>query len=802
MDSPGSRRLRIVWLATQSFYPANDGGRQRTLGLVSTLAERHDVRVAVLHGSAVAHGAPVQVVDLSIRRRDQIAALPVLLREGLPPSLRHFVGPAQRSTVERLVRAHRADIVIADTPFAMGACAHLAVPLVVNTHNVEAELLAKPRIEVSGGRLRARLDAHMIPAYERRALGRADGAAFCSARDLEILRPALRPMAMIAVVPNAVDVDALRPLARPDRLDSVLFVGKSDFAPNREAVRFIRERLAPALADAGITAMLVGPDGRDAPGVAYLGRVPDVSGCYERSFAAIVPLTSGSGTRLKVLEALALGRPVVATAKAVEGLGLVSGVHYLRADTPAEYLSQLSLLRDRDCWDSLANEGRAVTEARFSWRFAGAALEDLVQGVAAKPRASGTSGAARQRSVVVAVLPDLPHPPYTGAHTRPLSLLRALQHHHTLVVVGAAPEDADLEEVGSLADELVVLRRDAWQGPPQRRPLAAARRVLTPVPLSLTAERADLAEAVRETTRRVRPAAVQLEGMATWSYRQPGVVNVLDLMDVMSLLSLSAFRARPVRHSAAAIQYAVERWVETCVLPRLDAVIAINEDDAGYLQGMGAKVLTVPLALPLPPTESLPSVRDRRGGPTRLLFVGNFRHEPNRAAVAFLESGVVPLLRAHGGGFELTIAGAGASPVTSCATNESLRYIADAPDLSPLYAEADIILVPVQHGGGTKNKTIEAMAWRRPIVGTPQAFTGISATPGEAYVCVPYSARSMAEAIVSLMRDPDRRASLAYAAREYVVSFHSQATVDARVTRLYAQLLGTRQGRDLGRPIR
>lgn len=140
--------------------------------------------------------------------------------------------------------------------------------------------------------------------------------------------------------------------------------------------------------------------------------------------------------------------------------------------------------------------------------------------------------------------------------------------------------------------------------------------------------------------------------------------------------------------------------------------------------------------------------------------------------------------------------------MTSCATNESLRYIADAPDLSPLYAEADIILVPVQHGGGTKNKTIEAMAWRRPIVGTPQAFTGISATPGEAYVCVPYSARSMAEAIVSLMRDPDRRASLAYAAREYVVSFHSQATVDARVTRLYAQLLGTRQGRDLGRPIR
>ena len=800
MDGPESRRLRLVWLAIQPFVPADNGGRQRSLGLVRAMAQRHDVRVVLLHGGADGDGARAEIVDLSGGRRAQIAALPTLLHEGLPPRLRHFAAPAQRTAVEQLVRQHRADVVIADTPFAMGACAHLSVPLIVNTHNVEAELLGQPSIEVSGGRLRARLDARFIPPYERRALRRADGAAFCSRRDLETLWPALRPGARSAVVPNAVDVDALRPLAAPDRHDSVVFVGKADFAPNHEAVSFIRDRLAAGLAEAGVTAMLVGEDGDDAPGVRHFGRVPDVSSYYERSFAAVVPLFSGSGTRLKVLEALALGRPVVATAKAVEGLGLVDGVHYLGAETPAEFLWQLRLLHDGALWTALVAEGRALVEARFSWRVAGDAFESLVQQVAARPPTTRASVPVRRRPVILAVLPDLPHPPYTGAHTRPLSLLRALHRDHTLIVVGVAPEGADLHEVTDLVDDLIVLRRDAWQSPSRRKPLAAARRALTPVPLSLTAARADLAAAVRSATRCVRPSAVHLESMATWSYRQPGVVNVLDLLDVMSTLCASAFEARPVRNSPALAQYALERWVERCVLPRFDTVIAINESDAAHLRGAGAKVVTIPLALPLPPASSLPPADLGRRGPIKLLFVGNFGHEPNRAAVMLLEREVAPLLASHSDGFDLTIAGAGARPMTNHA-NQSLHYVADVPDLGPLYAAADIVLAPARHGGGTKNKTIEAMGWRRPIVGTPQAFTGITAHADEAYVCVPYSGRCIADAVLSLMSDPDRRARLARSAREYVVAFHGQAIVDTHIAQLYAELLRTSENRDLGQTL-
>jgi len=130
-----------------------------------------------------------------------------------------------------------------------------------------------------------------------------------------------------------------------------------------------------------------------AEGVEFLGRPPEVRTAYERAFAAVVPLFSGSGTRLKVLEAFAYGRPVVATSKAVEGLDVVDGVHYLRAETAAEIVAHLTLLRDPATSAPVVAAARALVESRYSAEAAGAAFVAFAERLLASAgrRAAGGS---------------------------------------------------------------------------------------------------------------------------------------------------------------------------------------------------------------------------------------------------------------------------------------------------------------------------------------------------------------------------------------------------------------------------
>ena len=99
--------------------------------------------------------------------------------------------------------------------------------------------------------------------------------------------------------------------------------------------------------------------------------------------------------------------------------------------------------------------------------------------------------------------------------------------------------------------------------------------------------------------------------------------------------------------------------------------------------------------------------------------------------------------------------------------------ISDAPDLDPLYRSADIVLAPLPHGGGTKNKTLEAMAWGLPVIGTPQAFTGLPQLDGEAFVVEQLDPARVAERIAALRDDPELRLHLGLAARRYMAAAHA-----------------------------
>jgi len=403
---------------------------------------------------------------------------------------------------------------------------------------------------------------------------------------------------------------------------------------------------------------------------------------------------------------------------------------------------------------------------------------------------------------VLFVTPDLPHPPFHGAHTRPLSMIEALARRHEVILAGSAPRDADLSLVESLCTTVCCLRRDPYRRGAVGTVLARCRAAFTPVPLIGRSRFRQVADLVSEAARRYQPEAQQLQGMYTVHYRIPGVPAVMDMMDIVSGLCEAAGAARPFRYAATGIQQSAAARAESRLLPAFSRLIALNTDDAARLGRLGLAATVIPLALKAPESPPPPPP----SGPIRLLFVGNFGYKPNREAGLFLERQLAPALQTAGIDFRLTIAGCAARsqlahtsrpvanrpPRAACPRSDSDRQVcfaADVPDLAPLYRDAHVVLVPLAFGGGTKNKTVEAMAWARPVIGSPQAFTGIDpALAGVGYVTQSLDARVMAHTLAQLADDRPRCRAMGRAARDYVLAEHSQATVDELVLGIYEEI--------------
>lgn len=186
----------------------------------------------------------------------------------------------------------------------------------------------------------------------------------------------------IAVIPNGVDQSLLAHAAREPTKNGVVFWGNLDFGPNAQAVRFFIEKVhQPMLAPLGIEFCLIGRNApswmkvlvEEAPCVRMTGYVEDLANCVSTYPVMVAPLISGSGLKNKVLEAFALGIPVVASGLAVEAIEkAVSGEHFLLAESPEQYAREIrALLTDSSLRKLLSSRARDLVEAHYSWKHIG-----------------------------------------------------------------------------------------------------------------------------------------------------------------------------------------------------------------------------------------------------------------------------------------------------------------------------------------------------------------------------------------------------------------------------------------------
>jgi glycosyltransferase involved in cell wall biosynthesis len=211
----------------------------------------------------------------------------------------------------------------------------------------------------------------------------------CGPDDEVFLRQHVDPHAPVMVVANGVDLDYFHPSSAPDARavePTVIFCGAMDYSPNVDALRWffdsIHEKLLQLCPAARVLVVGKNPIAEvkayaSRPGVTVTGGVPDVRPYYRRAWLQMVPLRIGGGTRLKIVESLAIGTPVVSTTIGAQGLELKHGENILLADDADSFAGEIARsLSDPALLQRIGENGISTATDRFGWPAIGARLAD------------------------------------------------------------------------------------------------------------------------------------------------------------------------------------------------------------------------------------------------------------------------------------------------------------------------------------------------------------------------------------------------------------------------------------------
>ncbi len=409
-SSDSHKPLRVLWLSHVLPWPAKGGLQQRSYNLLRQVGLRH--RLSLVSFFQRAHQPTLESIveakqELN-RYCDLAAVLPLpqdTLRGGqarlaltslLSPSpftIQWGYCPEYARTVRKVVAVFEPDIVHFDTISLAPYLADIGdVPAVLNHHNIESHMLLR-RSELETNALRKAYfwqEGRRLKRFESQTAERFKAHFVCS--DVDQLR--LRAMAdrvPIHIVPNGVDLQYFATSIRGEiQPRSVVFVGGLSWYPNSDAMQFFIREAWPALRrlhpDAQMNIAGRSPSAslqRDiatTPGVELLGFVDDIRPLVHRSAVYACPIRDGGGTKLKMLDAMALGKAIVAHPVACEGLGVAHEEQVLVAETGADMAKCISrLFMDATLRERIAARARAHVERYFSFDSIGADLAALLE---------------------------------------------------------------------------------------------------------------------------------------------------------------------------------------------------------------------------------------------------------------------------------------------------------------------------------------------------------------------------------------------------------------------------------------
>ncbi|MGQ9524781.1 MAG: glycosyltransferase family 4 protein [Armatimonadota bacterium] len=379
--------MKALFLVRDLPWPTDSGARIRSHNLAVRMAARHDVTI-VGYSGAYARPEPPEPTPLrnivAVPEPSRVQGLRLLLQlaastlSPLPYAVSKHLSQAMSDAVHSLLASDQFDLVHCDSLPLAPYAASSGTPKVLDEHNVEWTLWWRHArfTRTIPAKAYALLQAVRMRRFEADVCRLFDECVTVSELDAERLRQTC-PLASISVAPNGVDAHFFQSERTPPVLGRLVFVGSMDWMPNQDGIRWFATRVWPRLHRRCPHATLVVVGRRPSDQVKALASkhgfllvpdAPDVRPHVAQAEVYIVPLRVGGGTRLKILEALAMEKPVVSTSVGAEGLDVVHGTHLLIADDPNAFAEAVEqVLTDRALARNLATAGRELVADNYNW---------------------------------------------------------------------------------------------------------------------------------------------------------------------------------------------------------------------------------------------------------------------------------------------------------------------------------------------------------------------------------------------------------------------------------------------------
>jgi sugar transferase (PEP-CTERM/EpsH1 system associated) len=396
--------MRILFLTPQRPFPPHQGTTLRNFNLIKELAKRHTVCVLTFlePDQRPDNSGPLlkwcQWLDtLPVPERTMNLRLRQMLATRRPDmSWRLWSPDFDRRLASRLAE-HSFDVVsiegIEMAPYLPTLEAARSEPMIIyDAHN--AEWILQKRAFITDIKSPARWPAaayswvqwHRLRRYETELMQRVTHTIAMSVADKAALRH-ICPTAPITVVPNGVDFAVYHQFARTGISYDLIFTGKMDFRPNIDAALWFGQQVLPLIQQKrpGVTFAIVGQRPhprlnvlRAIPGVTITGYVADIRPYIAGAMVYVAPLRVGGGTRLKLMEAMAMGKAIVSTSRGAEGFPVANGQELILADDPGSFAQAvLHLLDNPQRRSELGQAGRTLVQASYDWGVLVPRLEEV-----------------------------------------------------------------------------------------------------------------------------------------------------------------------------------------------------------------------------------------------------------------------------------------------------------------------------------------------------------------------------------------------------------------------------------------
>jgi glycosyltransferase involved in cell wall biosynthesis len=410
--------MKILMISHFVPFPPQGGARQRNYNLLREISGNNDVWLVTLNQKALLptvdklehslnmireHCKYLRVFPIPTDRSKILWFLLLLLNlfSLKPYSVWRFKSRAMRREVRRLVSQEKFDIIHVDTvdliqyvTFTRG------LSIALNHHNVESALLYR---RAQGERsiilkLYLYLQAWKLQRYETHAMKFVDINLTVSANDAAVLRRHC-PGAEYREISNGVDTGYFAPAPGQIEDNNIIFVASLDWYPNLDAVAYFVRDLWPVLRDKhpGLVFNLLGgppPNyiieyGKSDPSFVIHGFVEDIRPHVARAAVYVVPIRIGGGTRLKILDAMAMGKAVVSTSIGCEGLRVTDGRDIIVADGAEKFAdSVIRIVKNPELRERLSRHARETAVNVYSWSKIGPALEDAYKDICMRRKQS------------------------------------------------------------------------------------------------------------------------------------------------------------------------------------------------------------------------------------------------------------------------------------------------------------------------------------------------------------------------------------------------------------------------------